>query len=383
MGWTHGQRDRPWQIGVLRALQLGDLLLAIPALRSLRAGFPDAEMTLIGLPWAAAFVQRFSRYLDRFVEFGGFAGIVEVVMDPERSGRFLETQRAYGYDLVVQMHGSGQASTPCALAMGGRLSVGYYVGEPPAGLTQGAPYPDDEPEIMRNLGLARLLGCPDRGCELEFPLLPQDHAEARVLLQGLSPRERPWIGMHVGSRRPVSRWPAERFARVADHFAREQGAQIVLTGGPGDEEALAAVGAQMRAPALCVGGETSLGGLAALIANMDLVISNDTGPAHIAEALAIPSVTIFGPADHRRWGPLDQTLHPIVRHPVECSPCLHWECPIDHRCLRWLEPARVIDAAGKLLAQGVVMKSYSPAMMSTGVDASTLDGGRPGPKGPD
>lgn len=335
---------------MLRALHLGDLLLAVPALRSIRAGFPNTEITLIGLPWAAAFVQRFRHYLDRFVEFGGYPGIVEVAPNPERSRRFLEAQRAYGYDLVVQMHGSGQASTPCALEMGGRMTVGYYVGEPPAGLTQGAPYPDDQPEILRNLGLARLLGCPDRGPHLEFPLFKQDRADAWALLQPLSQRERPWIGVHVGGRRPVSRWPAEYFAAVADHFTRQRGAQIVLTGGPGEEQAVCAVAEQMRAPALRVGGETSLGGLAALIAEMDLFISNDTGPAHIAEALAVPSITIFGPADHRRWGPLDQILHPIVRRPVECSPCLHWECPIDHRCLRWLDPALVIETAGRLLS---------------------------------
>src|SRR3954451_11977568 len=87
------------KIAVFRALYLGDLLLAIPALRALRAGFPGAEITLIGLPWAASFAQRFERYVDRFVEFPGYPGIDEVVVEPERSARFLAEQRAYGYDL--------------------------------------------------------------------------------------------------------------------------------------------------------------------------------------------------------------------------------------------------------------------------------------------
>ncbi|MBX6342254.1 MAG: LPS biosynthesis glycosyltransferase, partial [Thermomicrobiaceae bacterium] len=123
----------PRRIAILRALHLGDLLLAVPALRSLRAGFPAAEITLIGLPWAAAFASRFRRYVDRFVEFGGYPGIGEVPLVAERVERFVAEQRAYGYDLVVQLHGSGQTSNPAALALGGPATVGYYVGAPPAG----------------------------------------------------------------------------------------------------------------------------------------------------------------------------------------------------------------------------------------------------------
>ena len=361
------------KIAVFRALYLGDLLLAVPALRALRAGFPEAEITLIGLPWAASFARRFRRYVDRFVEFGGYPGIDEVPIDPGRSAHFVEEQRAYGYDLVVQMQGSGRTSNPCALALGGRMTAGYYEGEPPPGLTFGAPYPDNQPEVLRNVGLISLLGCPHRGLELEFPLFARDHAEAAALLRRLprpghvpescdpgddtrgTPRQagRPLIGIHAGAHAPARRWPAERFAVVADHLAQRFGAQIVLTGGPGEEEIAQAVAKRMVAPALNVAGQTSLGGLAALIDRLDLFIANDTGPAHLADALGTPSVTIFGPADHRRWAPLDQTRHPIVRRPVPCSPCRYTVCPIDHRCLYWVEPDAVIAAAERLLVMGV------------------------------
>ena len=97
-----------------------------------------------------------------------------------------------------------------------------------------------------------------------------------------------------------------------------------------------------------------MGGLAALISKLDLIISNDTGPSHIANAVDTPSLTIFGPADPQRWAALDKARHPIVRKPVECSPCGYWECPIDHRCLEWLKPEAVIGAAEKLLTRGEV-----------------------------
>ncbi|MFL5691508.1 MAG: glycosyltransferase family 9 protein, partial [Ktedonobacteraceae bacterium] len=81
------------------------------------------------------------------------------------------------------------------------------------------------------------------------------------------------------------------------------------------------------------------------------------GPAHIADAVDTPSVTIFGPVDPQRWAALDRARHPIVRRSVPCSPCSHWVCPIDHRCLRWISPDEVINVGQELLMKGVVVCS--------------------------
>ena len=362
------------KIAVLRALQLGDLLLAVPAFRALRAEFPYAEITLIGLPWAAAFVQRFAHYVDRFVEFAGYPGIEEVPVQKERTAQFLAEQQAYGYDLVIQMHGSGRVSDQLAVALGGQTTAGYYEQTPPAGLSLGRPYPNDWPEVLRNLGLAQLLGCRHLDPTLEFPLLEEDRAEVARLLPrcradpGGRPGEvgggwspvvtpgrppgsalhlergyRPWIGIHAGSRSPARRWPPEYFARLADMCAQYFNAQIVLTGATDESSTVQAVAQRMSREPLIVAGKTSLGGLAALISELDLFISNDTGPAHIADAVQTPSVTIFGPVDPRRWAALDQMRHPVVRRPVACSPCSYWTCPIDHRCLRWVMPEMVMQ----------------------------------------
>ena len=144
------------RIAIFRALQLGDMLQAIPAIRAIRSGFPDSEITLIGLPWAELLIQRFPAYLDRFVGFAGFPGIAEVEVDPERTARFIEEQRAYGYDLAIQMHGSGRISNQFVLALEAGMTAGYYEDQRPDKLTVGAPYPDDQPEARRNLGLVRL-----------------------------------------------------------------------------------------------------------------------------------------------------------------------------------------------------------------------------------
>lgn len=337
------------RIAIFRALQLGDLLVAVPALRAIRQRFPYAEITLIGLPWAATFARRYQLYIDRFVEFAGYTGIDEVAVQPERIAQFLAEQRAYGYDLVVQMHGSGEASNPFALALNGRITAGYCQGTPPEGLLLHTPYPHDQPEIYRNLGIAALLGCTELEPQLEFPLFEEDFAEAATLLRRLPHSDSPWVGLHPGARPPARRWPVEFFAAVADHLTSRCNAQVLFTGGPAEEATVQAVLDHMKTPAVNLAGKTSLGGLGALISKLDLFISNDTGPAHVACAVDTPSITIFGPADYMRWAPLDTARHPTVRYPVACSPCGYWECPIDHRCLRWLAPDTVLTVAQRFL----------------------------------
>ncbi|HZS02957.1 MAG TPA: glycosyltransferase family 9 protein [Chloroflexota bacterium] len=340
------------RIAVFRALNLGDLVLAVPAWRALRAGFPDAEITLIGLPWAAEFARRLRRYVDAFVEFAGHPGIPEVPFEPRRSARFFAAQRAYGYDLAIQMHGSGRTSNAVVRALGARATVGHYDGAPSPDLTLGAPYPWKEHEVRRNLGLARLLDCPADDTRLELSLLPEDHAEAERLLGPLAGR--PLVGIHAGASAPARRWPPGRFAAVADALAARRGAAIVLTGGRSEVDVAAAVAARMRTPALNLAGRTSVCGLAALIARCDLFISGDTGPMHVAAAVDTPSVAIFGPGDVRVWAPLDQAEHLIVRVPVECSPCGYRKCPIDHRCLGLVTPEMVLARAESLLERGAV-----------------------------
>lgn len=347
-------REAVRRIAVLRALQLGDLLVAVPALRALRAGFPAAEITLVGLPWARAFTARFARYIDRFVEFGGWEGIVEAPYEPARAAAFAAAQRAYGYDLAIQLHGSGTTSNACVLAWGARATAGYYPpGAPcPAGLAVAAPYPEHLPEVLRCLRLVERLGCRARGTHLEWPIAPAERAQAVTLLAPLAGRPRPWVGLHPGARAPARRWPAARFAAVGDALARRLGASLVLTGGPDEVALVGEVAARLVAPALRLAGGLSLETLAAVIASLDLFVSNDTGPAHLAQAVGTPSVIVFGPADPRRWAPLDPR-HRVVRQAVGCSPCGHWECPIDHRCLRRIAPARVVAAAETVLAEEV------------------------------
>jgi ADP-heptose:LPS heptosyltransferase len=177
--------DTPTQgrVAVVRALQLGDMLCAAPALRSLRAALPKARITLIGLPWAREFVARYSDYLDDFLEFPGFPGIPEQSFEPDRTVAFL-AQHSKRFDLAIQLHGSGPNINPFTQLLGARRTAGFYLpGDTCPDAASFLPWPEQGHEIQRLSSLICFLGAPDCGDKLEFPLSPEDWAEAQTLMQ--------------------------------------------------------------------------------------------------------------------------------------------------------------------------------------------------------
>lgn len=314
------------KIAVLRALQLGDLLCTVPALRALDAEYPAARITLVGLPWAHEFAARFKRYVDDFVEFPGFPGMPERNWDPRALPVFLERMNDANYDLVIQMHGSGRFTNPFAQLIGGKRTAGYYVaGQYCPDRERFLEWDAREHEVQRWLRLLAHLGVPGKGTHLEFPMGEADWAEWRAL------RLEHYVVVHPGAQLASRRWPAERFAQVADSLAMD-GWNIVLTGTAAEASLTRRVAAAMRQPALDLAGRTTLGGIAALVARARLLVANDTGVSHIAAAMRTPSVIVCSGADPQRWMPLNGQLHRVLWHPVHCRPCAHAECPVGHEC---------------------------------------------------
>src|SRR5690606_25635378 len=168
-------------IAVFRALQLGDMLCSVPALRALRAGFPMARITLVGLPTATAFLERYPALLDELLPFPGAPGLPEQPARRSGLGRFYDGTRARRFDLALQLHGSGKLTNAIVARLGGRRMAGFVPSGMPA--PQGfVPWPEAMPEPLRYLELTRALGLPDDGPALEFPLGPADHAEATALM---------------------------------------------------------------------------------------------------------------------------------------------------------------------------------------------------------
>lgn len=301
----------PRRIAVFRALQLGDMLCAIPALRSLRAGFPNAHIDLVGLPWAREFATRFSCYLDGFVAFPGYPGLPERQPDIAHLPRFFAEMQAIGYDLAIQMHGNGAITNPLTLLFGARRAAGFFRhGDYCPGGETFIPYPDHLPEPERHLALVHELGAPDCGNELEFPITAGDRLDLEAALAA-RPLGAPYACLHPGSRAEARRWPPAHFATIGDALAR-QGLEVILTGSEGERSITAEVASRMHASARDLAGRTSLGALAALAGHASLLVCNDTGVSHLAAALGTPSVVVFRASESARWAPLDGRLHRAV-----------------------------------------------------------------------
>jgi ADP-heptose:LPS heptosyltransferase len=314
------------KIAVVRALQLGDLLCIVPALRALNTCYPAARITLVGLPWARQFAARFRRYVYSFAEFPGFPGMPERAYDAAALPHFYERMQAEGFDLALQMHGDGRMMNPLTVLMGARHSAGFFRSGSycPDG-ERFLAWDDGEHEVLRYLRLLEALGVPSKGRHLEFPLTEPDWAEWRAL------KLERYVCIHPGSQLPSRRWPPERFAQVADALAME-GWRVVLTGTQNEAALVETVKRFMREPAVSLAGRTSLGGLAALISRARLLVCNDTGVSHIAAAMRTPSVVVCSGADPQRWAPLNRQLHRVLCHDVPCRPCAHAQCPIGHPC---------------------------------------------------
>jgi ADP-heptose:LPS heptosyltransferase len=341
--------DRIGSVAVLRALQLGDMLCVVPALRALRHAFQDARITLISLPWARDFRNRFSQYVDDFIEFPGYPGLPERAYDAAAVTAFLKQAQRHSFDLALQMHGHGRIANPLVQLIGASRSAGYYLpGEYCPDEERFLPWQAREHEILRWLRLVKALGVPAQNAELEFPLLPADYAEFENISDQHSLDALSYVCLHPGSQLPSRRWPAERFAKVGDELSA-LGYRVVLTGTAAERQLTAKVARAMRTAPVDLAGRTSLGALAALIRNAAGLVCNDTGVSHIAAAVQTCSVIVSCGSDPARWAPLDTRLHRMVFAPVNCRPCSYRDCPFDHPCARAVSEVEVAGAIAALL----------------------------------
>lgn len=304
------------RIGIVRALYLGDMLCIIPAVRALRAAFPDAGITLIGLPWEKYFTERFQHYFDAFVEFPGWPGLPEQKIVPERIVTFLREMQQQRFDLVLQMQGNGSLTNSMCMLFNARYTAGLRLAGDYTPDETLFPISDDtEHEILRFLKITDVLGIPQQGIALEFPILPKEHENFAAIREQLNLQTGKYICMHPGARNPLRRWSPENFAAIANSIG-EQGYTIVLTGSLEEAAILQDVASRIIYPVTNIVetlGHIDIGELALIMKNSALLISNDTGVSHVAAALDIPSIIIFSVYSKvERWAPLDTFLHRVI-----------------------------------------------------------------------
>ncbi len=308
------QKHARTTLAIFRALRLGDMLCAVPALRAIRAALPNTRIALIGLPWAVQFAARFPDYIDEFIAFPGHQAFPEQNVQQHRLADFYASMRARRFDAALQLHGSGEPSNEVTRAFGARALAGFGDARGHE-REQFHPYPDDGAEPLRLLGLVNQLGAPRENTHLEFPITDADERElgASGLATGLTPGE--YICIHPGASARAKCWHPARFAQVADQLATQFDIKVVLTGSANEAPLTAAVASRMRFKALDAAADISIGAMAALMSRARLLVSNDTGVSHIAAGLKLRSVVVFSTADMQRWAPLDKQRHRCLWDP--------------------------------------------------------------------
>ena len=330
---------RPRSVVVFRALVLGDMLCAVPALRALRATLPDAHIAWVGLPSMAWFADRFPRYIDEFIAFPGAPGFPEQSESGEALPPFLAAMRRRRFDLAIQLHGSGGDGNALVAQFGASTMAGFHRPEAGDAWHDGI-FVDWDAEVAeprRYLALMKALGATHdvaNDASFELPVLAHERAEWSRLRDAEGLRGADIVCLHAGARWPSRRWPLERFVETGLALAG-RGARIVLTGSAEERDLVADLDDTLRRRGVIatnVAGRTSLGALACLLRDARLLICNDTGISHVAAAVGARSVVVASGSDVARWAPLDTGRHRVLAHQVPCRPCMYRDCPIDHPC---------------------------------------------------
>jgi heptosyltransferase-2 len=306
---------------------VGDAVMCLPALEAIRERFPQARITILAKPSVA----------DLY-------GNDELILYPEISYWGLARQlRARHFDCAILLQNAFEAAWIAWLA-GIPNRIGYNRDGRGFLLTQAVKVPEAG-EIPRHqrfyyLELLRRAGLIDKLPECDAIHLPAPHPINTKRVIGVSP------GAAYGG---AKRWLPERFAEAAAVIASARGASIALFGSK-TERALCEQVAQLLNGHQVVNhaGQTTLAQFVELAAGCELFLTNDSGAMHIASALGVPTVAIFGATDDAATGPTGPKAR-VVREAVECSPCLLRECPIDHRCMTRVSAARVVQEALELL----------------------------------
>ncbi|MBI4899725.1 MAG: glycosyltransferase family 9 protein [Actinobacteria bacterium] len=344
------------RIAVLRGGGLGDLLFAMPAMEALAATYPGAELTLLGTALHAELLAGRPSPVHRVEEIPpGAAGPGAV--DPDVRDRFLAQVRERGdFDLAVQLHGGGRQSNPFVLGLGARHTVGSGTSDA-APLERTLPFAYYQHEVVRFLEVASLAGAPALTLAPRLEVTSEDLARACAAL-GPRPVERPLLVIHPSARDPLRRWDVDRFALVA-RWAAEDGFDVVVVADPSErgladllvasatDDARADWAAEARhekagawgpdpgrrldempQPAAGRGtiqslaGRLDLSGLVGVLALATVMLGNDSGPRHLAQAVGTPTVSIFWIGNVVNAGPLDRRAHRLhIGWVTRCPEC--------------------------------------------------------------
>jgi heptosyltransferase-2 len=342
-------KEQPRNILLRAPNWIGDAVMCEPALRGLRSLFPEAEVTMLAKP-AVAELFRAAPELSRVLVYedrGTHAGL---------SGKWALAGllRRHGFDLAVLFQNAFESAFIAWLA-GIRERYGYATDGRVFFLTNPVAVPAHRHSVHQveyYWNLLKPLGLSGRA---PLPTLYVTAEEGDAVDARLAAIERGAsdvvIGINPGSTYGrAKRWSPERFAEVAQRLAeqveRDEGRAVVVAilGAKGEESLGQDIASRIKARSVVLSGATTIRELMAVVKRCRILITNDTGPMHVAAAFGVPVVAVFGPTDSRTTAPYGQSRS-VVREAVDCAPCLLRECPIDHRCMTRISADRVYEVA--------------------------------------
>lgn len=326
--------DAVSRIVVLRGGGLGDLIFAIPAMAALKAAYPASTITLLGTPIHKALLEALKSPVDEVVVLPFAKGVRPGEEDAEELDRFFAEMRGRNFDLAVQLHGGGRYSNPFLLRLGARHTVGTRTSDA-ASLERTVPYLYYQHEPLRALEVAGFAGAFPG--DLEARLAPAETKAAPGTAD--IDADQPLVVIHPGATDPRRRWPAEKFAELAAACAAD-GSRVVIVGDSSEQDLAEGIAARAASSAVrSVAGALDMAGLVALLAEADVVVANDSGPRHLAQALGVPTVGIFWAGNVINAGALGRSLHRVHASWVTACPT----CGIDVTQVGWTAPRCVHD----------------------------------------
>ena len=321
---------------------VGDAVMSLPALHALRARFATDHIAILARPWVADLYAR-EAVCDRVIPYTPAPGGGDLAAK-WRVARELAKE---SFDLAVLLPNSFESAMVARLAGISRI-VGYNRDGRGWLLSDAIPAPKlHRHERFYYLELLKQAGLIEGFADAPIRLTPASELGAELLAaRGIG---LPVIGVSPGAAYGnAKRWLPERFAESARELAAALRAQVVLFGSASERDLCGTVAQAIGSHAHNLAGQTSLREFIDMASACRVFLTNDSGAMHIASALGVPSVTVFGSTDDVTTGPTGP-LARIVREPVECSPCLKRECPIDHRCMTRIPASRVTATAFELL----------------------------------
>jgi lipopolysaccharide heptosyltransferase II len=323
--------------------------MSVAAFREVRRLLPNAHIAVVSKPGTSD-IFRGADFVDEVLvyERGGLSSV----------RRQIREWKQRSFDLALLFQNAFEAAAISYLARVPQR-IGYDTERRGFLLTQPVAVPswkNERHEIFYYLNLVAeleqaLLGQSQREASephFQIAVPAQQREKIRKMLAADTETDKPLALLCPGSvNSRAKRWPAERYAALADHLA-ESGTTVALIGSPGELEVSKQVARLAKRPVLLLTGKTSVAEVTALISVADVLVTNDTGPAHIGAAVGTPTLVIFGPTNPLTTRPYDRAGE-IIRHPPDCAPCMLRDCPIDHRCMTAITPEEVFARTLELI----------------------------------